>query len=145
MPEGESRIRRLVHWVATHAIWDCVKWLGGSSILSSIGHLCWLEFHHAPVDWSLLAALFVGGLIFVALGVWLQSHNEDKSEKKNKNRPLAGSAAEESVFSPLQIEAFRLAKDIRGYLLSLDSAQTKDRPREHKLNSEDRIKLMLES
>jgi len=70
MAKRAMHIRKWVRWVAPNAIWDFVKWIGGSSVLTSIGHACWLEFHRTPVDWYWFAALFFGGLLLVVIGVW---------------------------------------------------------------------------
>jgi hypothetical protein len=68
-----GRIRRFIHLIAPNAIWDVVKWIGGSSMLTSIWHLCLKEFHRAPVDWSWLLVLFGGGVILTLIGTWRQS------------------------------------------------------------------------
>lgn len=72
MVESDSPLKRFIHWIAPNAIWDVIKWIGGSSMITSVGHLCWLELHRAPVDWYWLAGLFGVGVILIVVAAIVQ-------------------------------------------------------------------------
>ena len=104
---------------------------------------------HLNVDWSVFAGMFVISLALILTAIWLSLRSKSVPSDVGAEKPLATAEVrtdpDSLLFSPFQIEAFRLAKDIRELLLSLDSALLKDGPKEHELDSEGRIKLMQES
>jgi len=81
MREQDSRLKKFVHWIAPNAIWDVIKWLGGSSMIASFGHLLWWEFHRNKADWYSIAAYFVVGIFLIALATILQHRSDSGSEK----------------------------------------------------------------
>lgn len=124
MEKQQSRIGKFVHWIAPNAIWDVIKWLGGSSMMTSIGRLCWLEFHRSPVDWYWLAALFLVGIILTLIGVLCQHRKESHSAAESDTAAQAktNSVGSEAPalhmlsFTPLQTEIFQLVRDLRKLL-----------------------------
>jgi hypothetical protein len=81
MPESEGKIKKFVHWIAPNAIWDLVKWIGGSSMLTSVWNVCSREFHKNPVDWMLYSIFFGVGLILVIVGAMRQAREAGRSNQ----------------------------------------------------------------
>jgi hypothetical protein len=73
MVEKEGRIGRFIHWIAPNAIWDLIKWIGGSSLMTSIGRIIWLRIHQSPIDWYFLGGLFLFGILLLLIAAWRQS------------------------------------------------------------------------
>src|ERR1017187_4746592 len=72
MGKWRSSIKKWMVRLAPNAIWRVIEWIGGSSMMGSIGRYCWLEYHRSPVDWQWLACLLGAGLLLVALGLMLE-------------------------------------------------------------------------
>jgi len=124
MANQESRFRRFLHWIAPNAIWDVIKWIGGSSIMASIGRFCWLEFHKSPVDWYWLAGLLIVGIILTFVGVFFQRRKEVRLEKSDviTAQPFPDSLT--FLFPPLQTEILQLIRDLRQLLKDAGPAPT---------------------
>lgn len=80
MAVTDNRLKRFVHWIAPNAIWDIIKWIGGSAIMTSIGRFFWLEFHRSPIDWYWLGALVMVGIGFVLVATWGQRRRTSSAE-----------------------------------------------------------------
>ena len=69
-PERGGRIRKLLHWIGDHAIWDLVKTILASSLVFSLSAWVLEKFQRIPVGWRLFLAFIGGGLIVKVLGAW---------------------------------------------------------------------------
>ncbi len=114
MPKHRFSIKKWWRRLAPNAIWELLKWIGGSTMLTSIGHLISREYHRSPIDWWELAGLMGLGLILVIFGVWRERRDaplmaESSSSEVTPSGPPDPCAG---LFTPLQIDAFRLAKEL---------------------------------
>ena len=111
MAKHLAHIRKWVRWVAPNAIWDLVKWIGGSSMMTSIGRVFWLEYHRSPVDWWWLVCLMGAGLLLVVVGAWHQQKSAAPTFEANGVVPTLPShpGFDVGAFKPLQIEAMQLS------------------------------------
>jgi len=83
-PKWQDRVLRIFReWRSNLIVW-LVQWIGGSAIVSAIGHALWREFHRAPLDWYFIGAVFIGGLVLVIVGIWLQQRHTLSTEEKLK-------------------------------------------------------------
>jgi hypothetical protein len=124
-------------WRSNVIIW-LFNTLGGGTLIVAAWHVAQREFHRSPVDWYFVGVLIVVGIVLVIAGLWrgsrlnptIQSLQEELKTVKDRlmepqlsvnGVPIAASAplfAAESkgpLFSPLQIEAFQIAKEMRTF------------------------------
>ena len=110
----DSKFRRLWRWFAPNPIWDVVKWIGGSTVMSSFAHFCWLEFHRSRVDWWWLASLIVVGAFLTVLGTW--------REREYSQKVIATDGPSSDVQPELTVQevarAFTNAHNHREYVLA---------------------------
>ncbi len=141
----EGKVKAFWKWFASNPIWDFVKWVGGTAIVTSIWTVLKTEFHHHPVDWILFLFFVTAGVILVAIALRFQPKQEEfvspvRSDAQSLPATSAGAvvafggrdtleeAQEEharvfalgnqldGVFSSLQVEAVRLASDLETFM-----------------------------
>jgi hypothetical protein len=109
---------------------EALKYIGGATLLKSIGSAIWRLFTRAPVYWRLLLAEFFVGLFALAAAILLQRarRRPGASEDQESMVVQVGSAAPRSkpphgiFFSPLQIEVMELIRGLKGLLLNAGPA-----------------------
>ncbi len=121
MVNQKSRIAKFVHWIAPNAIWDVIKWLGGSSMMASIAHLLWAEFHRNKADWYSITAYFGVGVALILIAIVLQGRSADKVHPSplsvQEYHPDPSLSLFESLgLDPIQIEILTILKDIRKFV-----------------------------
>ena len=139
----EGRLKRFWNWFGPNPLWELVRFIGGSSIMTAVGRFFWLEYHRSPVDWLWLAALFSVGCTLAGLAVWKETklkfksslssepNIEDPNQKLrdsfdtyNQNFYYKMGLQASNVLTPLQLDALTLVKELGDFLKALpDVAQ----------------------
>lgn len=88
-------------------------------MMTSIGRFFWLEYHRSPVDWLWLATLLFVGIGLTIIGLWREYRHPNSAESLAGRitdslsiYPIPNPDPYVGLFSPLQIEAFQLAKEL---------------------------------
>lgn len=115
-----SRIRLQVLWREFRAniALRLISWIGGSGMMCAIGRAVWLMIHRNPVDWLFLGSMFLLSLALVVVALWKKS-GALLNQSLNRNKieiPHQQPVSHDRLFTPLQMEAFQLAKDILRFL-----------------------------
>ena len=116
---------------------ELLKVAGGSTVVTAIFHAIFQEYRRAPIDWLLLAGWIVGGIVMTIVAYRLQHSSDQRLERRlqehqaeiKKSIPLfmvngvpisdpavATATSGSPLFSPLQMEAFQLARELRSFL-----------------------------
>lgn len=81
-------------WFGANPIWDFVKLIGGSSLVTSLWNVLVSEFHHAPVDWYLFLGLVVFGFLLLGIARW---HDQQKATTTSQAPPSSSQASAQIV------------------------------------------------
>jgi len=132
----KEKLWRFWRWFGPNPLWALVSWLGGTSMMTSIGRFMWLEYHRSPVDWWWLGTLL---LIGIAVSIFAIRKERKEVEVSRLALPLeepsindaARNFANQSnhalyvktgiqtleLLTPLQIEAIQLSKDLKDFMV----------------------------
>lgn len=96
-------------------------------MVTAIGSAVWQKLKHGSVDWIAITALFLLTFaVFFVLIKWFKSAPPPaNAEQEPSPKPASDPETQlghsvDGLFTPLQIEAFSIAKDLRDFLASLD-------------------------
>lgn len=120
-----STLKGIWSGILSNAAWEWIKALGGG-LATSLAQALSQYLRHRPVDWWGILALGAFSTLVFGILLWrIQKPNTVSNPTAHRDHK---STLDESVpadpcvglFSPLQLEAFQLAKDIRNFLANLE-------------------------
>ena len=79
-------------WFGPNPLWELIKFIGGSSIMTALGRFVWLEYHKSPVDWIWLLALTLVGLFLAGLATWKEKRVAERSSEASSISALMPSS-----------------------------------------------------
>ena len=118
MENSRVKLKALWREFRANAALRLISWIGGSGMMWAVGRAAWLAIHRNPVDWLFLGSMFLLSLTLVVVALWRNSAPSvnvplSRSEVANVHqRPVP----HDRLFTPLQLEAFQLARDILQFL-----------------------------
>jgi hypothetical protein len=66
-------------WFGANPVWELIKVIGGTSIVSAFLNVLKNEIHRHPVDWILFGCLLVFGVALIWIAAWKTTNNAESS------------------------------------------------------------------
>lgn len=142
-----AETKGFLHRIRGNAEWEVVKFLGGSGMLTSVWQTISAFLHHAKPDWILWGIVFLLGGVLSVLGYWRQRKDfvrigEPPNGEEHPSREELDADAEQKrwqewanshnlnfyvktgveasrLFTPLQMEAFQVAKQLQTLIVQI--------------------------
>lgn len=123
MPEKEGLLQR----IRPHAEWEAVKWfvLGGVPTMLAALYALYQTARQLSIDWYVFGGMFLVSLFLLSFALWLSGrNNKSASVSKEPETSLPADIPASSLFTPLQIDAFQLAKGLREFFSETEPKPT---------------------